>query len=351
MQFILDLTMVYVTRCLFQAYASIVSSSSKKISSGFIEELKLPLVDGTVLAAQRWTPPRIDHQEKSFDHTIICTHGWLDNCRTFYKLAPALVSNLNAQVIAIDFPGHGWSSHKSLDSPPLVQADLVYYLCEAMNVLASPKSTMSVCNNTKFTLIGHSLGAGVASLTAAAFPERVDKLVMLDAASFLARKPEDTALHVRNHISQRQKYDPKKAPRLYSSVELAIQVRKQSATRMPGKQTLSYEAASELVTRATDNCLDKDVQFLHDRRFNWPSMQYMTWEQNEGIFQSLGTSDVKTCLLIAEDGWPVEPYQVDRVKELMKPNDFQTLPGNHYFHANPDTSDLVVDTIVKFLKK
>lgn len=349
--------MAYVKRYLLQAFASLISTgSSKHLPCGLLlEELKLPTMDGTVLAAQRWTSHKteVEGAPSSFDHTIICTHGWLDNCRTFYELAPALALNLNAQVIAIDFPGHGLSSHKSLDAPPLVQADLVYYVCEALDAMSSSKSTMPISPETKFTLIGHSLGAGVASLTAAAFPERIEKLVLLDAASFLARKPEDTAVHVRNHITQRQNHDPKKEPNVLRNLEVAIRLRKQAATTMPGnkpgnKQTLSYEAARELVKRGSD--LDGGVKFGHDRRFSWPSIQYMTWEQIEGIFQSLGNSDVNTCLLIAEDGWPVESYQVDRVKELMRPKVFETLPGNHYFHANPDSSDLVSDKIVQFLK-
>jgi hypothetical protein len=78
----------------------------------------------------------------------------------------------------------------------------------------------------------------------------------------------------------------------------------------------AYEAASELVTRATKHCWDKDVQFLHDRG----TIQHVvgTKPRHFAVLGHVSWQDVKTCLLIAEDGWPVEPFQVDRVKELMK---------------------------------
>jgi len=133
----------------------------------------------------------------------------------------------------------------------MVQSEIVYYVIEAIDAL-SKANLREPSNNgatNKITLIGHSLGAGVASLTSAAFPELVDKLVLLDAASFLARKADDTAFHVRNHVVRRQKHDPSKESRIYPNLELAIQVRRQSASRMPGKQTLSCAAAKELVER------------------------------------------------------------------------------------------------------
>ena len=49
---------------------------------------------------------------------------------------------------------------------------------------------------------------------------------------------------------------------------MAIRVRRQSANRMPGNQTLSYEAATELVKRGTRSCQDGQVQFQHDSRYD-----------------------------------------------------------------------------------
>lgn len=381
-------------------YGATKRSLSSMVS---LQEISIPAADGTVLAAQRWTKlqttatdengEKEEGRESSitstthFDRTILCTHGWLDNCGTHHCLAPRLALELEAEVIAMDFPGHGWSSHRSKDAPPLVQADLVYYVVEAIQALQSEPSatpeegcedlakhkwtTESKAKENpsqkKISLLGHSLGAGIASLTAASFPELIDQVVLLDAATFLAREPKDTSEHVRNHILRRQQHVIKE-PRVYPHLERAIQVRQFSATKMPGNQSLSYEAAREIVLRGTrraesqkdeekkDKSSTRDgdsrpVQFRHDPRFTWPSIQYMTWDQNEGILAALGKTNIDVCVLQAEDGWPVDEYKIKRVQELLQPKVFQKMGGNHYFHTNPETAEAVGNAVIDFLKK
>jgi pimeloyl-ACP methyl ester carboxylesterase len=316
---------------------ALMAVASKESIAG-LQELKLSCSDGTILAAQRWTAA--GNSPITPKNTIICLHGWLDNCRSFYHLAPALAASGTHQVVALDLPGHGWSSHKSKDAPPMVQAEMIYYVSEAIHGLDQVEN---------ITLIGHSLGAGIASLYTAAFPEQIQQLILLDGAGFLAREAKDTALHVRNHITRRRmKQQESKPPRIYPSLELAIKTRVQSATRMPGRQSISYEAAEELVQRATRPCED-GFQFRHDPRFTWPSIQYMTWEQNEGVFESVGPTDC--CLLLADDGWPFDPYQMERTKNLLDPVVFHSLPGSHFFHADPLTADAVTDAVLEFLSR
>jgi pimeloyl-ACP methyl ester carboxylesterase len=184
-------------------------------------EITLHCSDGIKMAAQSWTTtastsfyneddddddePRADvaasqQQRRKQRQRILCLHGWMDNCRSFHHLAPALLQKLpcDAELIALDFPGHGWSSHKSVDGPPTVLAETVYYVAEAVHQLqwhserettaqlASSSSGSSSSGTTPtFALIGHSMGAAVSCLYAAAFPEQVQKLVLLEGGTLI----------------------------------------------------------------------------------------------------------------------------------------------------------------------
>jgi hypothetical protein len=91
--------------------------------------------------------------------------------------------------------------------------------------------------------------------------------------------------------------------------------------------------------------------FRHDSRFAWPNIQYITKEQSEGIFRELGKSQVDTCILLAEEGWPFRQEFIKTAAELIKPRMIRTLPGSHYLHADPETAPRVVDAILQFLSK
>ena len=65
---------------------------------------------------------------------ILCLHGWLDNAASFNRLAPLLLDSSSPltdeqlqqpmEILALDFPGHGLSGHKSVDGPPQLLAEV-----------------------------------------------------------------------------------------------------------------------------------------------------------------------------------------------------------------------------------
>ena len=179
-------------RSFLSAFAAIATSCTKHQhqASIVVQELKLPCSDGTILSGQCFQRQtnKSTSRTKEPERIILCLHGWLDNCRSFYHLGPTLASSLekNTKVITLDFPGHGRSSHKSFDSPPLVQADMVYYVCEAIEAISNSrnshesvdemadtmiksasreegeegeKNLSNTDKEKKVSLIGHSLGA------------------------------------------------------------------------------------------------------------------------------------------------------------------------------------------------
>ena len=113
--------------------------------------------------------------EPAGNTSILALHGWLDNAASFAQLAPLLA---DADVVAIDLPGHGYSDHR----PPGTRYHFIDYIpavLDAMNELGWPNCV----------LIGHSLGAAIASFTAATEPDRVRGLFLIDGLGPSSEKP------------------------------------------------------------------------------------------------------------------------------------------------------------------
>jgi pimeloyl-ACP methyl ester carboxylesterase len=98
---------------------------------------------------------------------LLMLHGWLDNAASFARLAPRLADRFH--VIALDLPGHGHSEHLP-EGTVYQHVDYVRAVLAAAEALALPR----------FHLLGHSLGAGVATLVAVAAPERVRGLALIE---------------------------------------------------------------------------------------------------------------------------------------------------------------------------
>jgi hypothetical protein len=162
----------------------------------------------------------------------------------------------------------------------------------------------------------------------------------------MARNPKDFAKHIRQHIERRQ-LGMQKTPRIYPSLQKAVETRCQTARNFPGNQYLSEAAATEMVLRGTRPVEDGGgLQFIHDPRLLWPSVQYLTHEQVEALYEDI---QCPTALLLSVDGWPFEETKHQRALEILKPVVQKTLPGSHHFHADPDTAEEVVAEVAAFL--
>lgn len=259
--------------------AAFALSTSTRVMAPVATEITLQCSDGIRLAGQSWTHPDTSLDD-SKRNRILCLHGWMDNSASFHQFAPALVERLpNTELIALDLVGHGKSSHKSKDGAPVVLAEHSYYVAEAVQQLQWQQ-------DKQLTLIGHSMGAAVSCLYAAAFPEHVKQLVLLEGAGPLARNTDDIAKHVRNHISRRLASNQNGKPvRVYDSIDKAVQIRQQTARNFPGDQTLSKEAARAMVLRGSNPVTDGGLQFCHDPRLQMPSLLYFSQEQTESLYK------------------------------------------------------------------
>ncbi|NXG54543.1 SEHL2 protein, partial [Hemiprocne comata] len=134
---------------------------------GMFSELKFPVPWGHV-AAKAWGPLE--------GHPVLCLHGWLDNANTFDKLIPLLPRE--CYYVAMDFSGHGLSSHRPAGS--------AYHF---LDYVSDVRRVAAALQWRRFTLMGHSMGKWLLSFFL--YPEMVDKLILLENLGFLLA-PEDT---------------------------------------------------------------------------------------------------------------------------------------------------------------
>lgn len=102
---------------------------------------------------------------------VVLLHGFASSLYTWKDVIPALAPS--HEVVALDFPGFGWS-----DQP----ADLSFDLY--------PRVTSGLLDELRLdraSVVGNSMGAAVGAILAASDPARVHKLVLIDAAGFNLR--------------------------------------------------------------------------------------------------------------------------------------------------------------------
>jgi pimeloyl-ACP methyl ester carboxylesterase len=121
------------------------------------QEIRLP-ARGLMLAGLRW--------HAGAECRVLATHGWLDSAATFNELAPRLE---NCDVVALDLPGHGRSSHRGTGT-----------LQHFVEYIADVVAALDALGWERAVLMGHSLGAGVMACVSGAFPERVRGLILIE---------------------------------------------------------------------------------------------------------------------------------------------------------------------------
>jgi pimeloyl-ACP methyl ester carboxylesterase len=376
------------------ATALCLSKSTHSPRLGIMEQV-IYCSDGMQLSGQRWTQEK-DPTTKSQQKKVLCLHGWLDNSASFHLVAPELHKQIKADVFCLDFPGHGRSSHRGPDAPIQLISEYAIYVAETIERLHWWNEEQQ--NN--IILIGHSMGAAVAMIYAAAFPEQIHKLILLEGGGPMTRNNDSVTRSIRRAITRRIQSnrtlfphlslspfnDEKNQPeptskttsssssptprrKIYPTLISAIQARKLTADLSPGKQYISDETARQVVGRATitinqfkdsydpsvvllqtqdldPNQYNGPVVFTHDPRLQWPSLQYFTQEQVEQLYRDV---QCPVYCIYAKDGWPKEPSVQDAISTYLKPQIQMELPGSHHFHSDPQDAKAVIDAILQFI--
>ncbi|HET8790894.1 MAG TPA: alpha/beta hydrolase [Modicisalibacter sp.] len=278
----------------------------------------LTLANGR-LAALSWGRPDAP--------TWLALHGWLDNAASFSRLAPLLVERLNIRIVAIDFAGHGLSWHH----PAGADYAIWDYIHDVLDVLESLELTQA-------TLLAHSMGAGVACLVAAALPEKVERLVLIDGLGTLTTPAEDTAKQLRKGLlGHRRRSSP--APG-YPDIESAI------GARVGGGVTaIDAPTAEPLVTRNLEQDEQGRLRLRTDGRLLRASMVRLCPEQ---VLAMLADIQAPVLLIEGEQGVlgarEISRHARAAVSQLRR----QVLPGGHHLHLEPKAVAAVAEAISEY---
>jgi len=140
---------------------------------------------------------------------LLTLHGWLDNAGSYAYLAPLLAQQ--RQVIALEPPGHGHSEHL----PP----GLHYHFVDYVRLVLAAADALGL---ERFDLLGHSLGAGIAALSAAAAPSRIRRLLLIEGLGPLGDDGTHTLQRFRDGIAPAPNG---KGLRVFRDIEQAIAAR------------------------------------------------------------------------------------------------------------------------------
>jgi pimeloyl-ACP methyl ester carboxylesterase len=256
---------------------------------------------------------------------IIALHGWLDNAASFLPLSEKLPDS--RPFYALEMPGHGLSDHR----PP----STIYHLLE--NVVDVLAFIDEVSDGQAVSLIGHSLGGIVCSLLAAASPDRIDQLVLLDSLGPITDETRDVLPQLRKAIARASLFKSSKMT-VYPSKEMACSV------RMMGVGKVDRLAASLLVERGTKK-VEGGYSWTSDPRLLEPTLMRFTEAQVQSVFAGI---ECPIRLVCGDKGY-FSDYEVleKRLNYLTKDDDDldkYLVSGGHHFHMDGDvaaTAELV----------
>lgn len=261
-------------------------------------------VRGHLVAARLWGP--------SSAPPVLALHGWLDNAASFDLLAPLLPE---FRVVAVDLPGHGLSDHRPRGVP-------YHYVDWVIDIAA----LASVLGWERFSILGHSMGAGIATLFAGTFPNRVSRLVLLDGLGPLTADPDQAPLRLAMGVERFLAADSG-SQSVLPSREVAVE---KLCMAIPG---LLPRSAKILLARGLQEG-QEGFRWRSDPRLRVPSLLRMTQRHVKSFMKRI---ECPVLVVRAEQGYPIDREVMEEQFACLRNAQLIMLPGGHHLHLdNPE---------------
>ncbi|WP_407067688.1 alpha/beta fold hydrolase [Marilutibacter alkalisoli] len=243
---------------------------------------------------------------------VLALHGWLDNAASFVPLLPHLDG---LDLVAIDLPGHGRSAHLAPGAD--------YSFAGAVNAVLDVADALGW---ERFALLGHSMGAGIASLLAAACPQRVERLLAIEALGALADEVDNTVVRMRDAIIATRALQGKSL-RVFPDLAQAVRARMSAGHRLGSR--LAEPAARLLVERGTAP-VEGGFVWSSDPRLTLPTFQRPTEAQVNVLVAGI---ECPARVIFAD---PAQPYLPDPLRRervaLLPRGELVVIEGGHHLH-------------------
>lgn len=273
------------------------------------------IVKGRKIAARCWHDSHLQ--------PLLALHGWQDNAATFDRIAPLLS---DYHIVAMDLAGHGFSDWRP-------EGMRYHTLDHVDDVLA----VVDQLGWSQFSLMGHSMGAGIGLVLAGTLPEYFRKLVLIDGLGPWASQAEEAPSVLRNALMEWRDYEPR-AERVFSDLDVAV------AARRRGFTPLSEEAARILCSRGLKAVVG-GYSWTTDRRVRHHSSSRLTEEQVSAFVSAVS---VPVLLLRAQSGFTAAADIFEKRWQRIKQGQLVSIPGGHHFHLD-ESPEATAKEILAFL--
>ena len=245
---------------------------------------------------------------------IVLIHGITSSARTWREVMPGLAEKHT--VIALDLPGHGRSGKPRGD----------YSLG---NYASGIRDLLSVLDVGRVTVVGHSLGGGVAMQFAYQFPGRLGRLVLVDSGGL----GNEVAFFLRAATLPGAEYV---IPLLFSSPARSTA---RAVGRALGWLGLRSSPNTRGLAEGMESLGDRDTRraFVHTAR-SVIDPRGQRVDARDRLYLSEG---VPTMLLWGEKDRVIPMKHGQQAHELMPHSRFEILPGAGHFSHNDDPERFV----------
>lgn len=259
------------------------------------------------------------------EYTFLFLHGWQDNCATFDTTISAVFELSDVHYcVSFDWAGHGLSTFRG--------ANDFYHFADYVDLL---HQVITRLPNNKLIIIGHSLGALVASCYCAAFPEKVSALVMIEGLGPLSEPSDNASKRLREGVLSRSRVRLKPS-RALKNKEEALFLRSQV-------NQLPEMLLKPVVDRGT--YFDGEaVRWSHDPKLKCDSLYRMSEAQALDIVSHI---ECPVLAILGEKGYSRLKNMHARI-EYFKQLELETMEGGHHCHLeNPKLTAMRIIAHVK----